>query len=217
MTCEGWEGFCAVEELPGIWALYYDRDDDGLKSKVPMGTRVLEVELTRREKKEPKPVPDPTAPKTLDEKMKQHKEETAREEAEKASFLKTGRHPGAEPPSPALKPEQKVASPEPESEQAKRDRISEALRRLNLDTKHSKTEKTTETQDGNSIVTSITQDFSIFSAAKKLAEHANSSGSVTAASSVWDNKEKGNRDSASVSNRSDASSSYKRPTVEDGA
>ncbi|KAI8723661.1 hypothetical protein NCS52_00222500 [Fusarium sp. LHS14.1] len=217
MTCEGWEGFCAVEELPGIWALYYDRDDDGLKSKVPMGTRVLEVELTRREKKEPKPVPDPTAPKTLDEKMKQHKADTAREEAEKASFLETGRHPGAEPPSPVLEPEQKTASPEPESEQAKRDRISEALRRLNLDTKHNKTQKTTETQDGNSIVTSITQDFSIFSAAKKLAEHANSSGSVTAASSVWDNKEKGNHDSGSVSNGSDEGSSYKRPTVEDAA
>ena len=83
MTCEGWEGFCAVEELPGIWALYYDRDDDGLRSKVAMGTRVLEVELTRREKKEPKPVPDPNAPKTVDEKMKQHQEQTAKEEAEK--------------------------------------------------------------------------------------------------------------------------------------
>ncbi|KAM5368662.1 hypothetical protein ACJZ2D_009434 [Fusarium nematophilum] len=80
MTVEGWEGFCAVEEMPGIWALYYDRDDDGLKSKVAMGSRVLEVELTRREKKEPKPVPDPEAPTNLDEKMKQHKEQTARED-----------------------------------------------------------------------------------------------------------------------------------------
>ncbi|PHH90548.1 hypothetical protein CDD83_3353 [Cordyceps sp. RAO-2017] len=54
MTLEGWEGFVAVEEFPGIWALYFDRDDDGLVGKVPMGTRVLEVELTRREKKESK-------------------------------------------------------------------------------------------------------------------------------------------------------------------
>ncbi|KAF4472102.1 hypothetical protein FALBO_1014 [Fusarium albosuccineum] len=214
MTCEGWEGFCAVEELPGIWALYYDRDDDGLKSKVAMGTRVLEVELTRREKKEPKPVPDPEAPKTLDEKMKQHKEQTAKDESERVQFLATGRHPGAEPPSPELKPEhkQKTGSPEPESEQARRERIAEALRRISLDN-HSKTERRTESRDGNSVVTSITQDFSLFSAAKKLAEHANTSGSATAASSVWD-KDKRSHDSNSVSNGSDEGS-YKKASVED--
>ncbi|KAI0602089.1 hypothetical protein F4775DRAFT_581851 [Biscogniauxia sp. FL1348] len=88
MTLEGWEGFAAVEEYPGTWALYFDRDDDGLLTKVPMGTRVLEVELTRREKKERKPEPDPNAAKTLDEMMKQHKEKTAREEAEKAEFMR---------------------------------------------------------------------------------------------------------------------------------
>lgn len=58
LTLEGWEGFAAVEEVPGIWALYFDRDDDGLVTKVPLGTRVLEVELNRREKKEPKPSSD---------------------------------------------------------------------------------------------------------------------------------------------------------------
>ncbi|KAI1494871.1 hypothetical protein F5X96DRAFT_692241 [Biscogniauxia mediterranea] len=88
MTLEGWEGFAAVEEYPGIWALYFDRDDDGLLTKIPMGTRVLEVELTRREKKERKPEPDPNQAKTLDEMMKQHKEKTAREEAEKAEFMR---------------------------------------------------------------------------------------------------------------------------------
>lgn len=87
MTLEGWEGFAAVEEFPGIWALYFDRDDDGLVTKVPMGTRVLEVELTRREKKEKKPEPDPNQPQTLDEKMKQHKEETQREEEERQQFV----------------------------------------------------------------------------------------------------------------------------------
>ncbi|EKG10235.1 hypothetical protein MPH_12685 [Macrophomina phaseolina MS6] len=51
MTCEGWEGFVAVEEYPAVWALYFDRDDDGLRGKVPFGTRVLEIELQRREKK----------------------------------------------------------------------------------------------------------------------------------------------------------------------
>lgn len=51
MTLEGWEGFVVVEEDPGIWALYFDRDDNGLRSKVAQGTRVLEVELWRREKR----------------------------------------------------------------------------------------------------------------------------------------------------------------------
>ena len=51
MMFEGWEGFAAVEEYPAAWALYFDRSDDGLKDKVPFGTRVLEVELVRREKK----------------------------------------------------------------------------------------------------------------------------------------------------------------------
>ncbi|KAI1141723.1 hypothetical protein F5Y05DRAFT_402667 [Hypoxylon sp. FL0543] len=88
MTLEGWEGFAAVEEFPGIWALYFDRDDDGLVTKVPMGTRVLEVELTRREKKERKPEPDPDAPQTLDEKMKRHKAQTQREEEEKQEMLR---------------------------------------------------------------------------------------------------------------------------------
>ncbi|KAF4303285.1 hypothetical protein GTA08_BOTSDO08754 [Botryosphaeria dothidea] len=51
MTCDGWEGFVAVEEYPAVWALYFDRDDDGLRGKLPFGTRVLEIELHRREKK----------------------------------------------------------------------------------------------------------------------------------------------------------------------
>jgi hypothetical protein len=51
MTFDGWEGFCAVEELPGLWALYFDVDDNGLEPKVPPGTRVLEIELSRKEKR----------------------------------------------------------------------------------------------------------------------------------------------------------------------
>ncbi|KIX02209.1 uncharacterized protein Z518_08148 [Rhinocladiella mackenziei CBS 650.93] len=51
LTLEGWEGFVVVEEEDGLWALYYDRDDDGLKSKIAPGKRVLEVELWRREKR----------------------------------------------------------------------------------------------------------------------------------------------------------------------
>lgn len=51
LTFDGWEGWCAVEEMPNMWALYFDVDDDGLQSKVAPGTRVLEIELTRKEKR----------------------------------------------------------------------------------------------------------------------------------------------------------------------
>jgi hypothetical protein len=48
---DGWEGFCAVEQAPGLWGLYFDVHDDGLKGKVAPGTRVLEIELSRKEKR----------------------------------------------------------------------------------------------------------------------------------------------------------------------
>jgi hypothetical protein len=73
MTFEDWEGFVAVEETPGTWALYFDREDDGLRSKFPPSTRILEVELTRREKKVEKPAED--AAKTLDEMMRQQQQQ----------------------------------------------------------------------------------------------------------------------------------------------
>ncbi|KAI0130065.1 hypothetical protein BJ170DRAFT_681537 [Xylariales sp. AK1849] len=65
---DSWEGFAAVEEEPGVWALYFDYEDDGL-SKISSEKRVLEVELTRREKKIRKPAPD--AAQTLEELMRQ--------------------------------------------------------------------------------------------------------------------------------------------------
>ncbi len=51
LTLDGWEGWCAVEERPDLWALYFDVGDDGLKSKIAPGTRVLEIELWRKEKR----------------------------------------------------------------------------------------------------------------------------------------------------------------------
>ncbi|KAI8935482.1 hypothetical protein NX059_008051 [Plenodomus lindquistii] len=51
LTFDGWEGWCAVEEIPGLWALYFDVDDDGLRGVVGEGKKVLEVELWRKEKR----------------------------------------------------------------------------------------------------------------------------------------------------------------------
>jgi hypothetical protein len=51
LTFDGWEGWTVVEEEEGsgIWALYFDVDDDGLEQKVPLTKRIMEVELTRKE------------------------------------------------------------------------------------------------------------------------------------------------------------------------
>ena len=51
LILDGWEGFVAVQQGDGTWALHFDRDDNGLKDKVQPGTRVLEVELWRVEKR----------------------------------------------------------------------------------------------------------------------------------------------------------------------
>lgn len=44
---DDWEGFLAVEEEHGGWALYFDLDDDGLKKR-KKGRRTCEVSLVRR-------------------------------------------------------------------------------------------------------------------------------------------------------------------------
>jgi len=53
ITLEGWEGFMAVQEDPGSWALYFDRDDNGLQGKTSE-KRILEVEMTRKERRKRK-------------------------------------------------------------------------------------------------------------------------------------------------------------------
>lgn len=55
VTLEGWEGFMVVEEMSGVWALYFDRNEDGLKDKVSPDRNRLEVVLTRRERRQMKP------------------------------------------------------------------------------------------------------------------------------------------------------------------
>ena len=47
ITFDDFEGFLAVEEAPGQWALYFDMDDDGLKAH-RKGRKMVEVSLVRR-------------------------------------------------------------------------------------------------------------------------------------------------------------------------
>lgn len=49
LNLDGWEGFTVVEEEEGVWALYFDWDDDGLDTKVGLDKRIMEVELSRKE------------------------------------------------------------------------------------------------------------------------------------------------------------------------
>ncbi|KAF1344765.1 hypothetical protein BDV97DRAFT_61702 [Delphinella strobiligena] len=63
LTFEGWEGFIAVEEEENndFWALYFDSEDDGLRSNDRIGTkgkRMLAVEIWRRELRKNKDASD---------------------------------------------------------------------------------------------------------------------------------------------------------------
>ncbi|KAF2258930.1 hypothetical protein CC78DRAFT_525506, partial [Lojkania enalia] len=56
LTFQGWEGFVAVEVATGLWSVFFDLDDDGMRGKmrqgiIAEGTRVLEIELCRVEKR----------------------------------------------------------------------------------------------------------------------------------------------------------------------
>ncbi|KAJ2893724.1 hypothetical protein MKZ38_008310 [Zalerion maritima] len=61
LTFAGFEGFCLVQE-GDFWSLYFDLDDDMLRSKVARGTPVLEVELTRKEMRVKRPPRKPEPP-----------------------------------------------------------------------------------------------------------------------------------------------------------
>ncbi|SMY18864.1 unnamed protein product [Zymoseptoria tritici ST99CH_1A5] len=48
VTLDGWEGWVAVEEEEGVWAVFYDWADNGLQGKVGKGRRKEDVMLRRR-------------------------------------------------------------------------------------------------------------------------------------------------------------------------
>ncbi|KAI2462812.1 hypothetical protein F4781DRAFT_172162 [Annulohypoxylon bovei var. microspora] len=209
MILESWEGFVAVEEFPGIWALYFDRDDDGLVTKVPMGTRVLEVELTRREKKERKPQPDPTAPQTLDEKMKQHKEQTQREEEERQEMIR--------------QQAEEAQAAEKQQEQQQQQQLQEdgndvidnqggntARGSLDLSKLHLHPGSAEEHPSGIPHSPSVATDNVSFWSSARKADDLSDTASVTAASSVVDRL-----DTLDENAGESIQPGYKRPYVED--
>ncbi|KAI0401301.1 hypothetical protein F4802DRAFT_609474 [Xylaria palmicola] len=208
MTLEGWEGFVAVEDYPGTWSLYFDHDDDGLATKVPMGTRVLEVELTRREKKERKPEPDPNGAQTLDEMMKQHKERSAKEDEERNGFLHDAEqslHHG-QPQSPGHEPTDSATEPGI----ADLEITSTGMENLKLDDDEA---MDTHGQSGHATPTAASSsadsdNFSLWSAPKKI-NGFNDNASVAGASSITTDY------SADVSSQDFLEPHYRKPYVED--
>ncbi|KAL1602654.1 hypothetical protein SLS60_006071 [Paraconiothyrium brasiliense] len=75
ITLFKWEGWCAVEEQPNEWAVYFDVNDDGLEGKVQEGTRVLEIELERREERYKKDEHGSAATKRTETETSLHKPE----------------------------------------------------------------------------------------------------------------------------------------------
>ncbi|KAI0413458.1 hypothetical protein F5X98DRAFT_283960 [Xylaria grammica] len=207
MTLESWEGFVAVEDYPGMWALYFDRDDDGLVTKVPMGTRVLEVELTRREKKERKPEPDPNQAQTLDQMMKQHKEQSERQEQETNEFLHEEEGQQHEQTTPRDHEPVGDGTEEmrPDDTHLATARID--MEKLKLDTEaavdsHRRPIHTTSTATSPSVGS---DNISFWSSRKKI-DDAGDVASVTAASSI---------DMEEVTTQDRREPQYKQPSVED--
>lgn len=58
VTLEGWEGFIAVKYGEADWALYFDRDEDGLKYILGPEFKRVSVELVRKELKQKKLKPE---------------------------------------------------------------------------------------------------------------------------------------------------------------
>ncbi|KAI0977526.1 hypothetical protein F4678DRAFT_468662 [Xylaria arbuscula] len=211
MTLEGWEGFVAVEEYPGVWALYFDRDDDGLITKIPMGTRVLDVELTRREKKERKPEPDPNQAQTLDQKMEEHKEQSQREEEERNEFLHEEQG--------QLQQQAASSGPDLEVRSAERSRAGSAgSNTMRIDMEKLKLENddalATQQHQIHAQLTatspSVNSDAHSVWSAERRTEDGGDIASVTAASSIAVD------DSAYITSQPDCPEPmYKKPSVED--
>jgi hypothetical protein len=128
LTFEGWEGFVAVEEEPYLWGIYFDRDDNGLKAKVPPGTRVLEIELTRREKKWKK---DPAARKEEQGTAHADSESTTLHATPQTSIDQNTQHPARDSPPQQQEP---AASSSPTTKPASEDQATTARLRTEFPT-----------------------------------------------------------------------------------
>jgi len=89
VTFEGWEGFTIVKEDDDkdLWALYFDREDDGLSGEGQVGQegarkRMLQVLVERVERVRTREMAEEERAETL-EKIKKKREKEEKERAEK--------------------------------------------------------------------------------------------------------------------------------------
>ncbi|KAF1956719.1 hypothetical protein CC80DRAFT_445364 [Byssothecium circinans] len=107
VTFQGWEGWCAVEERPGVWGVYFDINDDALRGRVEMGKRILELEVERREERVRKVGGTAVKEKTEEEKAKENNEKASATIPQVGSPL---------PPAPATSPPSIPLPKPPQSE-----------------------------------------------------------------------------------------------------
>lgn len=85
VTFEGWEDFAIVEERrttsghreegDGLWALYFDRDDDGLTKVGGRGRKSLEVEVWRKERRKTKALGEEERSERVQRRLEKEEEE----------------------------------------------------------------------------------------------------------------------------------------------
>lgn len=89
MTLAGFEGFVAVKE-GNFWSLYFDWDGDRLKSKVPPGTPVVDVDLLRKELRTRRPPKPALKDKPQDDGAQAGQAETQQAGAQQAGAQQNG-------------------------------------------------------------------------------------------------------------------------------
>ncbi|KAL7622859.1 hypothetical protein AAE478_006538 [Parahypoxylon ruwenzoriense] len=100
LTFGGWEGFFAVKE-GDFWALYFDVDQDTLKSKVKDTTPVIEIELLRVEVRvKPVKKEDPAANDSKNSGSENSKPDSDENKADKKANIVPEEHQGDELESP---------------------------------------------------------------------------------------------------------------------
>ncbi|KKA29353.1 hypothetical protein TD95_001947 [Thielaviopsis punctulata] len=104
MTFMGWEGFVAVRE-GNFWAVYFDYEGDRLKSKLPEGTPVVELELLRKELRTAKP-PPPTPEQLEALRQAQAQQEAAQQQQQEKSGETAGAHQQQQQQQQQTQPEQ---------------------------------------------------------------------------------------------------------------
>ncbi|CAD0091648.1 unnamed protein product [Aureobasidium vineae] len=134
LTFEGWEGFVIVQEdeESDLWALYFDRDDDGLRGEGKVGTqdkRMLLVEVSRKEMRRTKLVSDEERITRIREQADKEKRRAQAELEVTAAAPTEEKAPQSSGSQPATSVGIKAQKPESEESKAHDDTLSASIER----------------------------------------------------------------------------------------